>query len=135
MTGHETKAQIEARLFPDGLPPEGRWPTERTGMVNVYFCEEGRHWIKVRLSDSGTTPFLLGCRQCDQVMRSFAYTRPPDSLGVMGRQMRESDPTHEFYRPDTTEGLDQLEREHVRDGGLLLREIPAGGSESDGQGS
>lgn len=60
-----TKAEIEAKLLPNGLPPADSptWPRERAGSFNVYVCNRCRGALVVVLLDWGTTPFLVSCQR------------------------------------------------------------------------
>ena len=62
--------------------------------------------------ETGVTPFLTQCPNCQGEAQSSMY-RVPAGL----------QPTHEWYRPDSLEGLPPHSRDHVLKGGLLLREI------------
>lgn len=149
----KTKAEIEAELLPEGLPPEDaqKWPKERTGALNVYTCDKCRGAMVVVLLDWGTTPFMVDCRAtvmpagvkrdryCRGTMKSHFYRVAPLWAAHL---------SHGWYRPaDTGPGmldvLDDLTRKakrhgasaeaveagkretigHVERGGLLLREL------------
>lgn len=62
--------------------------------------------------EPGVTPFMVKCGACGQMAHSKFY-----------RVHRTLIATHEWYRPDTLDGLNVHEREHVEKGGLLLRPI------------
>lgn len=85
------------------------------GDKNIYVCRECRGHIVTRDVDKGTTPFMLACRAtagCGGMMSSSVYR-------VFDGSIRAS---HEWYRPPAAQALTAAEREHVRKGGVLLRE-------------
>ncbi len=90
--------------------------------INQYTCDECRGTIVTVDRDEGVTPFMLGCRAkpgCTGLMRSSFY-----SLPTIPR------PSWEWYKPQFEEELKKLDhqtREHVKLGGLLLRQIPPNG--------
>jgi len=70
-------------------------------------------------TDEGTTPFMIGCKAtpgCDGTAQSMFYRLP--------HELQQRAATHEWYRPTATEAkrLKNGTKEHVRLGGLLLRE-------------
>lgn len=102
--------------------------------INIYICEYGCHNITVDV-DKGVTPFMIGCEfkgrpdrpadptkmkngKCIGVARSCMY---PENIG---ENIPYPKPTHEWYRPELSEyaKLSSSEQEHVKNGGLLLRE-------------
>jgi hypothetical protein len=99
------------------------------GRLNVYGCTGKREfrpplgtmviiggpcgWKAITIDrEPGVTPFLIKCEGCGGDAQSSFY-RVPANL----------DATHEWYRPDSFEGLKPGEIEHVKKGGLLLRRI------------
>lgn len=121
MTSETTMAKNAATLLkaaneagvPVGIDtgePEGRG-------LNIYTCEKCRGHIVTRDVDQGVTPFSIACRArhgCGGWMQSSMYR-------VFDQTMRES---HQWYRPPTIQVLTGGEHEHVKNGGLLLREAP-----------
>lgn len=101
-----TKAEIEAKLLPNGLPPADSptWPRERAGSFNVYVCNRCRGALVVVLLDWGTTPFLVSCER--------------GSRNVIEREAL----THED-RARVFEAAKRETIEHVERGGLLLRDL------------
>ena len=88
------------------------------GRENVYTCQDcGRHTTTID-RDAGVTPFMIGCPFCDGDAYSAFYPKGPRPAHV-------PPPTHEWYRPSLWQRLwlDRAMREHVRLGGLVLREI------------
>lgn len=84
------------------------------GKKNVYTCEEcGFSYVTVDI-DEGTTPFMSMCQNdgCKALAKSSFYRVPSDLVA-----------THEWYRPADVSGESPMTQEHVRMGGLLLREI------------
>lgn len=94
--------------------------------VNVYRCPHG-HQTVTRDVAEGVTPFMIGCPTCK------AAGTPPDERGFRSVMAQSSfyrvdqslEHSHEWYRPESTAGLDPDTAEHVRNGGLLLREKAA----------
>jgi len=92
--------------------------TSSDGRKNIYVCEKCRGHIVTRDLDEGTTPFMMKCRateNCTGTMQSSMYR-------VFDGRMRAS---HEWFKPDPSSwptyktGM----QEHLRMGGLVLREI------------
>ncbi len=83
------------------------------GHINVYQCEKCLEVTVTEDVDEGTTPFMILCRKqgCDGMAKSALY-RVNQNLKA----------THEWYRPETTAGLDHNTARHAQMGGLLLRE-------------
>lgn len=87
------------------------------GRFNRYTCESCGFIIHTVDLDEGVTPYIIRCRHgdCDGVMRSHMYRVTLDQL-----------PDYEWYRPSEEEikglGLDTGVLEHVRSGGLMLRQ-------------
>lgn len=103
---------------------------------NAYHCPQCRQYVVTIDRDIGVTPMFLACRVlgdpsepdnvCKGSMRSMMYPEEPwpvmDGFGVI----IPTEPTWEWYKPDDEEfaGLDdEGTREHVSNGGLLLRPI------------
>lgn len=100
--------------------------------INVYVCEYNCNNVTVDV-DHGVTPFMIKCRrkstpqrpiaqkyldengECIGTARSCFYPMEPKPAHI-------PDPTHEWFKPDTFEGLHPDEIDHVKRGGLLLRE-------------
>lgn len=90
---------------------------EFEGKLNIYTCELCRGFIVTRDVNEGVTPFMTNCRatpQCSGMMKSSFYR-------VFDQSMRE---THQWYRPPADQVLPPHYAEHVRKGGLILRENP-----------
>jgi hypothetical protein len=62
--------------------------------------------------DTGVTPFMLRCGRCGEPAHSKFY-RVQDYL----------EPTHEWYRPDSLDGVDYRVFDHLEHGGLIIRPI------------
>lgn len=90
-----TKAEIEAKLLPNGLPPADSptWPRERAGSFNVYVCNRCRGALVVVLLDWGTTPFLVSCERAGRGVIVPGVVVPGDRRGLCPGQMQSS-----FYR-------------------------------------
>ena len=101
--------------------------------MDLYICEHGCHNITVDV-DKGVTPFMIRCEftgrpdrpadpskmkngKCIGVAESCMYPKQIDD------NVKYPVPTHEWYRPDLEEysKLNKYEKEHVVNGGLLLR--------------
>lgn len=89
------------------------------GKKNIYTCPMEHQTITID-KDEGVTPFMIGCKHpgCSLPAQSAFYRVDPITSGPA---------THEWYKPDiveikTLEGKDQI-LGHIRQGGLLLREI------------
>lgn len=95
------------------------------GRLNVYVCEhDASHHMVTVDREPGVTPFTTQCPTCaaagvpgdgfypHPAMRSHCYRVPQDLI-----------PTHEWYRPDSLDGLSKGMADHVLRGGLHLREI------------
>lgn len=86
------------------------------GRVNIYTCNDCGERVATKDTDVGVTPFMIGCRAtdgCRGMMQSSLYRVSDPSLA----------PSLEWYRPDSTEGLSNGERQHVEMGGLLMRPL------------
>lgn len=83
--------------------------------INVYICDRGHHTVTVDVG-FGVTPFMIGCQTegCDCDARSLFYPTGPKPDWI-------AEPTHEWYQPITTDGLEEWEKSHVLKWGLLLR--------------
>lgn len=86
------------------------------GKINVYSCTCGHRMVTIDRED-GTTPGGMRCkgRRCHELAWSNWYAAWCQVLT----------PTHEFIRPDaaTYAKLDGPARDHVDQGGLILRRI------------
>lgn len=89
---------------------------EKSGMKNKYVCQScGKSIITLNVND-GTTPFAIACRAspaCVGLMYSQFY-------GVDQRLPAQ----FEWFKPDTLEGYSREMKEHIENGGLVLRERP-----------
>jgi len=89
---------------------------------NAYVCEKCRYITLTVHVDKGVTPMFLGCRNpkgCDGTATSFVYQLPGAlAMSINGKLL----PTHEWYKPGPDEKLTAGERDHVEQGGVLLRE-------------
>lgn len=82
--------------------------------INQYICPVCGGVITTINRDEGTTPFYLSCRAL------------PGCSGRMFSQLYQVDqtltPTHEWYKPAKIKGTPEM-RQHLKAGGLLIREI------------
>lgn len=84
-----------------------------SGKVNLYQCEKS-HCVTITVDrEPGVTPFMIRCPFCREGIARSSLYRVPQNLF----------PTHEWYRPGDIEEVEQMSREHVLNGGLLLRKI------------
>lgn len=104
----KTKAEIEAALLPNGLPPENSptWPRERAGQLNAYVCNTCRGVLVVVLLDWGTTPFSLSCEHYGRhVVLPPGRRRVAPCPGMLSSSFYRVSPlfsahlSHGFYRP------------------------------------
>jgi hypothetical protein len=88
------------------------------GKKNIYTCQACfEHIVTVDLDD-GVTPFMINCRcteGCKGMMQSSMYR-------VFDQTMRAG---FEWYKPASSADLPPGSREHVEQGGLLLRKVGA----------
>jgi hypothetical protein len=87
------------------------------GRINVYTCQTCGKATVTFDRDEGVTPFYLSCRRpgCPGPAQSACY-RVDQSLV----------PDFEWYKPPVVEEIPAGFRDHVRKGGLLLRDIATG---------
>ncbi|MFY9349110.1 MAG: hypothetical protein WBL20_08115 [Sphingobium sp.] len=83
------------------------------GRKNAYECEACGSYIITVDRAPGVTPFLVKCGSCGAMAQSKFY-----------RVRAWLSPTHEWYRPETLDGIDPAYHEHLSKGGLILRPIP-----------
>lgn len=102
---------------------------ERMGMVNRYDCESCGAKTYVELLDTGTTPFLIACPECEdgQAVSCMYHLKPTEAYG--------QPPTKQIYfRPRDMDHFDRWVKwkgakrhrdeclQHVKRGGLLRAE-------------
>lgn len=96
---------------------------ELAGMINVYACPQGHKTTTINV-DEGTTPFIIGCRHLDEagkkcgVMAHSQFYRVPQA-----GQENSPTPTHEWFKAESSAGMNQAQRQHWEQGGLDLRPI------------
>lgn len=89
---------------------------ESKGAINVYTCREcGHEQVTINI-ENGVTPMFTRCRALGTQCKGTAV-----SSGYQVDQNRR--PEYEWYRPKDAElvKFDRHTREHVKQGGLLLR--------------
>lgn len=88
--------------------------TESAGQVNRYICEKCKAVHGTINLNTGTTPFLIGCRNpdCIGMAQSTMYRLPAGRTGCGWAWYR---PIPEIYRR-----LSLQEQEHILAGGLIL---------------
>jgi len=100
------------------------------GKKNLYQCEHDPSHIIVTVDrEPGVTQFMTVCERCKEAGTPGSRgMRHPSMTSAMYRVHQMLTPTHEWYRPDTFDGLNVGSIEHVKRGGLLLRPIEGVGS-------
>lgn len=104
------------------------WGFPNTGKINAYQCEYDPVHIVVTVDrEPGVTPFTIQCPICEALGQEAkpgeSLYRFPSMQSSFYRVHPGRTPTHEFYRPDTLEGLSAGAISHVLHGGLLFRKI------------
>lgn len=93
---------------------------DNTGKMNAYECEDCRAYIVTIDRNPGVTPFMTKCGICGGMATSKMY-RVADWL----------EPTHEWYRPRTLDGISPSVYDHLSRGGLILRPIAGASWQTD----
>ena len=96
--------------------------TEPAGAKNIYLCDHCGYEIVTVNVDEGTTPMLIAC----QVKTGSPEVRCHGTMcSVWYRVSQDTRPTHEWYQPSPKWARRKGEAmlDHVRRGGLVLREI------------
>jgi len=87
------------------------------GKKNIYTCEKCFGHIVTVDRDYGTTPFIISHSHtgsgCDGMMKSSMYR-------VFDQNMKAG---FEWYKPPVVQILTDGERDHVDNGGLLMRPV------------
>lgn len=103
---------------------------DNKGKHNVYVCQTDRmHRICTVDRDRGVTPFMMVCPVCEVMFKMQGRRRVSFNEGMMQSNcyrplgMFLMPVVGEWYRPDSLDGLQGGELEHVRNGGLLFRFI------------
>jgi len=92
-----------------------------TNRANNYVCQSCGHVTKTKDVDKGVTPFIHSCKLCGgEAYSTFYNDYFPNHKA-----------TQEWYRPslDETLEMDEMERHHVLQGGLIPRKIKEHGSD------
>jgi hypothetical protein len=83
--------------------------------LNSYTCRACNLTIVTVDLVEGVTPMMLGCRATKgcrgQMMSSWYHVVPTLT------------PTHEWFKPASLKGYSREMKQHIRDGGLVLREV------------
>lgn len=95
------------------------------GKKNAYWCHACQRYTVTIDRDVGTTPYYIKCRttdSCNQLARSMSYPKEPWPMTHPDLQRK---PKWEWYKPspEETKGLIPTSRDHVEQGGLLLRAV------------
>jgi hypothetical protein len=86
---------------------------------NAYICQECyKVTLTVHVND-GVTPMFINCPSCKNICTSFGYRLPPPLMASFNGKLL---PTHEWYKPESMQGLTEGEKQHIEQGGVLLRE-------------
>ena len=89
---------------------------------NAYVCKKCRYITLTVHIHEGVTPMFFGCENptgCDGSAISFMYQLPwPLAISFSSDLL----PTHEWYKPGSEQKLTPGEKDHVNNGGVLLRE-------------
>jgi hypothetical protein len=96
-----------------------------TGRLNIYTCDhDERHAVVTVDREPGVTPFTIECPHCkaEGTLGTGFYRHPPMTSSFY-RVPADSQPTHEWYRPDSLESFAPGTVDHLLKGGLVLREI------------
>ena len=132
MTGKTTVEMLRER----GIDPKDILSFE--GRINQYVCSTCNHVTTTIDRDAGVTPFLIECKGMAPCAAGRVGVRMKNgrdtarSLGYSKRVDPEATPTHEWYRPETLDEVSDLGvREHILNGGLLLRPIGKRNDEND----
>ncbi len=99
----------------EGAKRAAQRPDSFQGKKNIYVCQKCRGHVVTVDIDNGVTPFIIGCWAtdgCKGEMHSSFYR-------VFDQSMRAD---FEWYRPDETAEMTAHTLNHVRQGGLVLRE-------------
>lgn len=94
------------------------------GKKNIYTCDKCKGHIVTVDVERGVTPFMVGCKatlDCKGMMKSSMYR-------VFDQDMRAD---YEWYRPSAAEVLKSHVKQHVDQGGLLLRKVSRTPQESE----
>jgi hypothetical protein len=93
--------------------------------LNAYECDGERAYADIPAKPGcgayivtidrhpGVTPFMVKCGHCGQMAESKRYNI-----------QSYLNPTHEWYRPETLDGIEPVYFDHLSRGGLILRAIP-----------
>jgi hypothetical protein len=121
----ERDPRIQAAAEKSAAFNNGRDGFANAGLKNGYVCEfTPKHRLITVDREPGTTSFTIQCPYCE------ANGGPPGTLyrfpamrSAMYRVPQDLEPTHEWYRPDTLDGLSPYVRDHVLKGGLVFRSL------------
>jgi len=86
-------------------------PLPEPGRINAYVCPKGHTTVTIDCEE-GTTPFMIECPKCKKLAKSQMYTVE-----------QTLEPSYEWYKPVGYDGLTDIDLDHVKKGGLLLRKI------------
>lgn len=89
--------------------------TQTQPRINKYTCDTCHGEIVTVDVDEGVTPMMLACRatnKCGGRMFSHGY-----------RVEGEPVPTHEWFKPKSLSGFSAAMKQHIRQGGLVLRAV------------
>lgn len=87
--------------------------------INAYICRDGHRTVTVDLVE-GVTPMMIRCKQRHEDGKHDCTER---AMSVWYRCDQSLTPEYEWYKPTNLKKLSPDEREHVKQGGLMLRKI------------
>lgn len=87
--------------------------------INAYTCPKGHVTVTID-KDEGTTPMMLRCRQKDDDGKHNCTEFAHSAWYNCNQSLK---PEYEWYKPASTKGFNEAEKEHIKMGGLLLRKI------------
>lgn len=107
-----------------------------SGKLNGYICEaDPSHRIVTIDREPGVTPFTIQCVACEALNRlplKRGLYRHAAMTSCFYRVPQDLEPTHEWYRPDSLDGLAPGIVDHLLKGGLTLRKIPEAATDGVG---
>lgn len=118
---------IKSKELLEKIDPGFVDPTDHAlwgGKLNIYTCQRCRGHIVTRDIAEGVTPFMLPSYEfCPNKCggRGDRVTMQSSMYRVWNQSMRED---YQWYRPTEGEAYDPAYRDHVKQGGLIIRPAP-----------
>lgn len=104
----------------------------RRSPFNAYYCDSCGGYIVTEDIDEGVTPMFLACRvlgdpsdpanTCKGQSRSMMYPKRPWPEKDGNGTPIPTEPAWEWFRPENLNGLTSGMCDHVKRGGLILRQ-------------